>query len=63
MIRCFIAGLIALGCVLIDRTIGVLVGHRCEMCREWTTQRVEDKHGRLTWCLPCTDWMMRRFGL
>lgn len=61
--RVFISGLICLACVLIDRTLGALIGHRCEMCEEYTLQRVEDNVNRLTWCLPCTDWMRRRFGL
>lgn len=49
--------------VLLDRMFGVLVGQRCDLCREWTTRRVSDHHGVVTWCLVCFASELRRHGL
>jgi hypothetical protein len=50
--------------VLLDRTLGVLIGQRCELCNEFTTERKEDKcfiH-TITWCLVCFNSELRRHG-
>jgi hypothetical protein len=49
--------------VLLDRAFGALVGQRCDLCREWTTCRVEDEQGCITWCPPCAASEFRRHGL
>lgn len=49
--------------VLLDRVFGVLVGQRCDLCREWTTRRVSGPEGTVTWCLVCTVSEFRRWGL
>lgn len=53
----------ALFYMLMDRTLGALWGQRCDLCREWTTRRLSDRHGTLTWCLVCTASELRRHGL
>jgi hypothetical protein len=48
---------------LLDRTLGALYGHRCDLCREWTTYRVDDAQGTVTWCPICFNEELRRHGL
>lgn len=49
--------------VLIDRVAGLLVGQRCDLCREWTLQRIDEPEGLVTWCLVCFASELRRHGL
>jgi hypothetical protein len=57
----------ALITVLMERAFGALIGHRCELCREWTTNRTppDDNFPGLfvTWCRPCAASEFRRWGL
>lgn len=49
--------------MLLDRSFGALWGQRCDLCCEWTTMRIKDEHGEITWCLVCAASERRRWGL
>lgn len=52
--------------VLLERTLGVLVGQRCDLCREFTAfgvVRDDINKAYFTWCAVCTASEMRRHGL
>lgn len=49
-------------CLLFERCAGALVGHKCDLCREWTLNRKEDKWARVTWCSVCMFSELKRHG-
>lgn len=48
--------------LLIERGLGALIGHRCDLCREFTLNRKEDQWARVTWCSVCMYSELKRHG-
>ena len=45
--------------LLVDRGLGILIGQKCDLCREWTMRNCDG----LRWCDVCLVSELERHGL